>query len=318
MTFLLETFRLGLHNLRLHKMRSFLTSLGIIFGVAAVIVMVSIGEGNKQAMLRDIQALGATNIIVRSAKPPESSSMMGSAQRTFLARFGIKREDLRRLQEHIKHAASIVPLKAVGDEILYADKRMTSQAFGVTPQLQRSANLRLDRGRYITDQDMSSKLPVAVIGADVAEKFFARTEPLNQVFRIGNQAFKVVGVLKPVGMAGGRGSALVGRDWNMDVHIPMSTAESQFGDMIFRRVAGAEVREEVELSEIYVTSASTDDVLRDAALVRQIIRAGHPEFNDVQIRVPWELLESEKKTARIMNVILTSIAAISLLVGGIG
>jgi putative ABC transport system permease protein len=317
MTFLLETLRLGLHNLRLHKLRSILTSLGIILGVAAVIVMVAIGEGNKQAALRDISALGATNIIVRSIKPPETTSM-SAMQTSFLARYGIMRQDLRRLQEHMKHAVAIVPLKAVGDEMLYRDKRMISQAFGVTPQLREAANLRLERGRYISDADLSSNLQVAVIGADVANQFFPTADPLNQVFRIKDQAVKVVGVLRPVGLAGGAGSPLVGRDLNMDVHIPMSTAEAQFGDLIQRRVAGAFLNEEIQLSEIYITSASTETVLRDAELVRQIIKIGHPDLSDVKIIVPWELLENVKRTTRAMNVLLTAIAAISLLVGGIG
>ena len=317
MTFLLETLRLGLNNLRLHKLRSILTSLGIILGVAAVIVMVAIGEGNKQAALRDIAALGATNIIVRSMKPPETTSM-SAMQSTFLARYGILRQDLRRVQEHMKHAVAIVPLKAVGDEMLYRDKRMMSQAFGVTPDLRDAANLRLERGRYITDADLATNLPVAVIGADVANQFFPTVDPLNQVFRIKDQAVKVVGVLRPVGLAGGAGSPLVGRDLNLDVHIPMSTAEAQFGDLIQRRVAGSFQNEEIQLSEIYITSQSTETVIRDAEVVRQIMKVGHPDLNDVKIIVPWELLENVKRTTRAMNVLLTAIAAISLLVGGIG
>ncbi len=317
MTFLFEIIRLGLNNLRLHKLRSFLTSLGIILGVASVIVMVSIGEGSKQAALREIQALGATNIIVRSQKPPESASM-GAVQRSFLARYGITRVDLRRLQTHMDHVAHIVPLKAVGDEMLYREKRLTSQAFGVTPELQRVANLHVERGRYITQADLDSNLPVAVIGAEVAQKFFPLEDPLGQVFRIGEQAMSVVGVLRPVGLAGGSGSALVGRNLNMDVHIPMTTAESQFGDLIQRRVAGSFQNEEVELSEVYITSRHTDDVLRDAALVRQIMATGHRNLSDVAIIVPWELLESAKKQLRMWNIVLTFIASISLLVGGIG
>ena len=317
MTFLLETLRLGLNNLRLHKLRSVLTSLGIILGVAAVIVMVAIGEGNKQAALRDIQALGATNIIVRSKKPPESTSMGGS-QRSFMARYGIRREDMRRLASGMPNAADIVPLKAVGDEMLYGGKRLVSTAYGTTPQLQRVANLRIDRGRYLSDTDMANQLPVAVIGSEIAKKFFSNTDPLDQVFRIKDQAFTVVGVLRPVGLAGGTGSALVGRSLNDDVHIPMTTAESRFGDQIQRRVAGSFTMEEVQLTEVYLTSDSTEHVLRDAALVKQIVRAGHPEMNDVELIVPWELLESAKKTALQMNILLTAIAAISLLVGGIG
>ncbi|HVP72259.1 MAG TPA: ABC transporter permease [Phycisphaerales bacterium] len=317
MQFFLETVRLGLHNLRLHKLRSVLTSLGIILGVAAVIVMVSIGEGNKQAALRDIQALGATNIIARSFKPPETTSM-GANQTQFLARYGLRREDLRRLKAHMPFVADIVPLKAVGDEMLYGDKRMVSQAFGTTPDLLRVARLRLQRGRYLSPQDMDAKLAVAVIGSEVADKFFALEDPLDKVFRIKDQAFTVVGVLNPVGLAGGAGTALVGRDLNKDVHIPLTTAEQLFGDLIMRRVAGSNSQEEIELSEIYITSQATEDVIRDAALVRQIVRAGHPDLNDVQMVVPWELLEAQKRTQMIWNIVLISIAAISLLIGGIG
>jgi len=317
MTFLLETMKLGLGNLRLHMLRSVLTSLGIILGVAAVIVMVSIGEGNKQAALRDIQALGATNIIIRSIKPPESNNVT-SGQRAFMARYGIRRDDYRRLQEHMSFASFIVPLKAVGDEMYYRDKRLPSQAFGTTPQLQQVANLRLESGRYITDVDMATSQPVAVIGSEVAEKFFTTVDPLGEVFRIKDQAFKVVGVLKPVGLAGGTGSALVGRDLNKDVHVPMTTAEAQFGDIIMRRVAGSMTMEEIELSELYLASPSTEEVIRDAAMVRQLVHVGHPDFTDVQVIVPWELLETAKKTALVWNIVLTFIASISLLVGGIG
>ncbi len=317
MTFLLETLRLGLSNLRLHKLRSILTSLGIILGVAAVIVMVSIGEGNKQAALREIAALGATNIIVRSVKPPETTAM-SATQTMFLARYGIRREDHRRIVGNLPWAASVVPLKAVGDDILYKEKRMLSQAFGTTPDLLTVANLHVDRGRYLTDQDMQSALPVAVIGSEVAEKFFGLEDPLGKVFRIKDQAFTVVGVLRPVGLAGGRGSALVGRDLNKDVHIAMTTAETLFGDQIQRRVAGAFQNEEIQLSEIYIASPNTERVLEDAAMVRLIMKEGHPDFDDVQLIVPWELLEAQKRTAMVWNIVLVSIAAISLLVGGIG
>src|SRR5262245_45794650 len=244
--------------------------------------MVSIGEGNKQAALRESQALGATNLIVHSLKPPESNPMCARLN-TVLARYGIRRDDLRRLKASWPWVSDMVPLKAVGDEMLYRDKRLTSQAFGTTPDLLRVANLRLDRGRYLSQVDLDKNLPVAVIGSEVAAKFFPNEDPIDKVIRIKDQAFKVIGILQPIGLAGGRGSALVGRDLNKDVHIPMTTAETQFGDQIQRRVAGSFLNEEVQLSEVFITSPGTDTVLRDAALVRQIIRAGHPEFNDVQL-----------------------------------
>jgi putative ABC transport system permease protein len=322
MNFLLETLRLGLTNLMLHKLRSVLTSLGIILGVAAVIIMVSIGEGNKQAALREIQALGATNIIVRSTKPPETASPDGQ-ERSFVASFGLKRADLRRLEHLYRELGadiiSIVPLKAVGGEISYHARRMTSQSFGVTPELRTVANLRTEpRGRYITQQDIDSNAPVAVIGSEVAKSFFPLEDPLGKVMRIDDRVFTIVGVLQPIGLAGGTGSALVGRDWNKDVHIPLTTAELEFGDIVMRRQAGSFSGEEVELSEIYATAGSTETVIETANLIRQTIAVAHPNFEDVQIIVPWELLESAKRTALVWNIVLISIAAISLLIGGIG
>ena len=318
MSFLIETIRLGLKNLRLHLLRSVLTSLGIILGVAAVIVMVSIGEGNKQVALRDIQALGATNIIVRSTRPPESASF-GSEERSFIARYGITREDMRRLEHGIRDAAFVVPLKSVGGEISYQAHRLPSQVFGTTPDLIRVANLRVQsRGRYLTPEDLHERAPVAVIGSEIAQKFFRLKDPIGATFRIDQQVFRVIGVLRPVGLAGGAGSALVGRDLNKDIHIPLSTAETQFGDLNVRRQTGSISGEQVELSEAFITAPTTDAVMNTADRVRRTLEVRHPDFQDVQLIVPWELLESAKRTALVWNVVLISIAAISLLVGGIG
>ena len=318
MAFLLEIIRLGLNNLRLHMLRSVLTSLGIILGVAAVIVMVSIGEGNKQAALRQIQALGATNVIVRSSKPPEAADFSGET-RSFVAAYGITRLDMRRVEHNLSDVAYIVPLKAVGAEISYQSQRMGSQVFGTLPRLRKVANLRLEpRGRYLTAEDLRNSAPVAVVGSEVAQKFFRMRDPLGATFRIDQQAFRVIGVLRPIGLAGGASSPLVGRDWNKDVHIPMTTAENQFGDIVLRRQSGSFSGEQVEIAEIYITANSTDTVLETADRVRRVMEVGHPEFSDVQLIVPWELLENVKKTQLVWNIVLIAIAAISLLVGGIG
>jgi putative ABC transport system permease protein len=317
MTFLLEIIRLGLRNLQLHKLRSVLTSLGIILGVAAVIVMVSIGEGNKQAALREIQALGATNVIIRSTRPPESADM-GSEERSFIASYGITRADLRRLEEFMGDAAHLVPLKAVGDDMSYQEKRIGSQTFGTTPDLIEVANLRIARGRYLTDEDMYERSPAAVIGDQIATQFFPLEDPLGKEFRIGERVFRVVGVFRPVGLAGGAGAALVGRDLNRDVHIPLTTAEIEFGDMIIRRQSGSFSGQEIQLSEVYITANSTDEVISTADRVKRIMEVEHPEMSDVEVIVPWELLENVKKTQMVWNIVLIAIAAISLLIGGIG
>lgn len=314
----METLRLGLWNLRLHLLRSTLTSLGIILGVAAVILMVSIGEGNKQAALRDIQELGANNIILRSQRPPESTSF-GTQRRSFLAKFGLLDEDLDRIHAFVPEAEKVIPLKTIGSEISYGPQRVTSQAFGTLPELADVLNLGVQSGgRYLTEEDQELRRPVAVIGYRVAEQFFPLQNPIGQQLRIDQRVFSVVGVLKPVGLSGGAGAALVGRDLNLDIHIPLSTAEMEFGDIVVRRVSGSFSGQEIRFSEIYVTVPSTEQVIDVSERIQKILDVSHADRSDVELIVPWELLENVKRTTFAMNLLLTSIAAISLLVGGIG
>ena len=214
--------------------------------------------------------------------------------------------------------AHIVPLKAVGSEVSVRAKRNTSQTFGTTPELIKVARLTIDRGRYLSAEDMVKSLPVAVIGSDVAKQLFPTSDPLGQTLRVDQQVLRVVGVLKPVGLAGGTGSALVGRDLNKDVHIPLSTAKAQFGDEIARRESGSFSYERIELWEIFITAESTELVMPTAERVQRLIDVEHSTLRDVQTIVPWELLEKAKRDALIWNIVLISIAAISLVVGGIG
>ena len=184
MRFLLETIRLGLTNLRLHLLRSVLTALGIILGVSAVIVMASLGEGSKRKALDEIEKLGARNIIARSTKPPETQRPQGGNRTSFTSKFGLTRQDLENIQSNFPDVVSIVPLKAVGGQILRGEQRATSQAFGTTPDLLTAANLRVARGRYLTQADMDDRTLVVVIGAMVAQNFFRLDEPLGQTIRI--------------------------------------------------------------------------------------------------------------------------------------
>ena len=313
-----ETLRLGLNNLRLHMLRSILTSLGIILGVAAVILMVSIGEGNKQAAIRNIESLGASNIIIRSQRPPESSSV-GTQRRSFVAKFGLEDADWNRLVASLPEAQRIVPLKAFGSEVSHSSMRTTSQVFGTTPDLIDVLKLGVEPGgRYLVPEDGESHQRVAVIGSGVAQQFFPIHDPIGDTIRIDDRIFTIVGVMEPIGLAGGAGGALVGRDLNLDVHIPIETGRLEFSDTVYRRVSGSFSGEETRFSEIYVEAPDSDDVLPMADRVHRIVDYGHGERGDVTVVVPWELLANVERTTFAMNLLLTAIAAISLLVGGIG
>jgi putative ABC transport system permease protein len=318
MVFLIETIKLGLTNLRLHILRSILTALGIIFGVAAVITMVSIGAGSTREALRQIERLGAKNIIVRSQKPAESNQQQGAQQRSFVSRYGVTRDDLNVVRSFFSDADAIVPLKSVGGQVLRDDRKQTSQAFGTTPEFREVSNIVVARGRYLTQSDLDGQEMVAVIGSEVAKQLFPFDDPLNNTFRIDDKAVSVIGILAPVGLSGGAGAALVGRDLNLDVHIPITTAQTVFGDTVVKRQSGSFSAEEVQISEVYIQVKTREEVLVQAENLKRIMDVRHPKMTDISMVVPYELLENARKTALTGQWISGMIAGISLLVGGIG
>ncbi len=319
MWFLLEIIRLGLSNLRLHKIRAFLTTLGIILGVAAVITMVSLGEGAKQDALSKIERLGAKNIILRSQKPADQQTQSSGQQRqSWISRFGVTRDDFDVVRSNFTDAEYIVPLKEVGSQILRDDKRKVSQAYGTTPELMKVANLRVARGRYLSQADLDESATVCVVGAEVAKDFFPLEDPVGQTLRIDSKPFTVIGVLAPVGLSGGAGAALVGRDLNLDVHVPITAARSVFSDLVRRFSSGSFQASEVHISEVYLTVPSRERVMLDAERLRRIMTVRHPGMTDLGMIVPYELLENARRTALTFNLVSGAIAGVALLVGGIG
>ena len=317
MTFLFETARLGINNLRLHFLRSFLTALGIIIGVSAVIAMVSIGEGSKHQALMQIERLGARNIILRSQKPPTSNQQQGQGQ-GWVAKYGLTRNDLSVIEATFPDAEQIVPLKQFGTQLLRGTARKTSQSFGTTPEMLDVANLTLKRGRYLTQADLDGQAMVCVIGSEIAKELYNLDDPLGNTLRIDDKIFRVVGVLAPVGLSGGAGAALVGRDLNLDVHVPMTTARATFGDTVVQRESGSFSAAEVQVAEVYLQSPTRERVLDDAKVLRRTMEVRHPGLTDVGLIVPYELLEEAERQALTWTVTLSAIAGISLLVGGIG
>ncbi|WP_428388708.1 ABC transporter permease [Mucisphaera sp.] len=316
MTFLLETLRLGLTNLLLHKLRSFLTMLGIIFGVAAVIGMVAIGEGSKRKALEEIAQLGARNIILQSRKPPDDVG--GTSERQRMVDYGILRRDLQRINESVQGLEYIVPLKRVGNRVLRGINGAPAEVFGTTPDLLKVTSLQLQRGRYLEPDDLTQRRRVAVLGADVAEQLFPLDDPIDKVFTVDNAPFRVVGVLQPTGVLGGNITSDVGRNLNYDIHISLTAAEEQFGDLLVRRRSGSFEATKVELQELILVAREQNQVQSISDRIRAIIDLEHATKQDVAIVVPLELLAQAERTQRLFNYLMVAIASISLLVGGIG
>jgi len=311
MTFLIETLRLGWGNLLRHKLRSLLTMLGIIIGVGAVVAIAAYGEGVKQAALSDILQLGSHNIIIKSVKPPAPDT---AGSQSIMVAYGLTRADAQRVAA-LPGVEQIVPLKKVAEKVYHLEHSITAPVYGTTPDLPAAASLRVARGRYLAATDDDNK---SVIGAEVAAKLFPLEDPLGREIRVDDYVFTVVGVLREVGVAGGAGAALVGRDLNFDVHIPIAVARTLFGDDRREFGQGSITLESVQITEMIVRAGEDADVRDVAAAAERAVEKDHPAMADISVIVPLELLEQAERTEFRSMLASIIIGALSLGVGGIG
>ncbi len=315
-----ETIWLGLNNLRLHKLRSFLTALGIIFGVAAVVCMLSISEGASADEMRMIRLLGTQNIIVNSVKPEQTTQ--ASEGNTNLLEYGITRADLSLIEASIPHVKQVIPLKTISYTVRRRDRRFEGSVVGTTPAFFEVVNIPLAAGRSLCDQDGEDTKAVCVIGDQVRRELFAYEEPLGQAIFASREdgntvAYTVVGVLGPVETAGAPARGVEERNLNREVLIPYLTAETRYRDTMLRRTSGSREFFKLQLSGLYVNVDSLDNVLAVSEMVQRVFESQH-EKDDYEVRVPLARLKLAEQKKRNQQLMLGFIAGISLLVGGIG
>ena len=182
-SFLFENLRLGLKNLYLHRLRTFLTALGIIFGVMAVIVMVAIGEGTKRDALRQMQQLGAQNVLIRSKRPPEGAGPQNNSR---ILRYGLVENDLQRVS-NVPGLARVVPLRDSRKRVSYGTKQFPAvNGISTTSDLFPVINLRLSSGRFFTKTDEDQAAAVCVLGSEAARQMFPSEDPLGAQIQLGS------------------------------------------------------------------------------------------------------------------------------------
>jgi putative ABC transport system permease protein len=315
-----ETFKLGVDNLRLHKLRSLLTSLGIIFGVAAVICMLSISEGASADEMRMIQLLGTQNIIINSVKPPQNNQSSSSSN-SFLLQYGITRADLDMLKSTIPHVEHVVPLKIVSYRVRHGDQQHNFEVVGTGPEFFDVVNIDVAQGRALTHQDVIERTNVCVIGEAVRAKLFPLKDPLGETILAerfpSGVPFTVVGILQEVKTAGAPARGVEERDLNSEILVPFETAITQFGETTRRMGAGSRELTKMQYSGLYVHVDEIDHVLPVSKMVERVLEFNHKNL-DYEVKVPLARLELAKKKKRNNQLTLGFIAGISLLVGGIG
>ena len=312
LTALFRTVRLAFKSLLLHKLRSGLTMLGIIFGCCSVISMLSIGEGASAQAQAQVVALGATNVIVRTVKPPAETRDEGGR----VLDYGIKRDDYAQVDK-LPAVVRAVPIREAAQEMRRLQKVMNGRLVGVTPQYDVLNNLTVARGRFVTDRDRRTGETVCVLSDGVRETLFGFEDPIGGRVRIGEVYYKVVGVMAPRQASAAVGGSLAAQEFDKDIYIPIDTFETRVGDLIITRNAGGSTYERVELNQITLQVDDRHNVVPTAEVVRETLGLTHPN-KDYAVVVPLELLKQAEQIRGIFNIVLGSIAGISLLVGGIG
>jgi putative ABC transport system permease protein len=300
-----ENIRLAIRGLADHKFRSFLTMLGIIFGVASVITMLSIGEGAKREAIAKYQDLGVNNIIVRER------TLTDEELEEVRAKFsqGLSLQDAEVIAEIVPGVVRIASQAEINTDVKYADKSVKSTVLGVTPEFLGMMNYKLQKGDYINQSQYDKRLKVCVLGAGIAASFFKNEDPVGKLIKIEDQWLEVTGILESKALFTETVGELAARDLNTDVYVPLSTFLNRF------------TREKALTGQIQQITAQVDNserLLEASTIINEIIRRHHFNNDDYSIVIPYELLKQEEKERQIYNFLLGAIAAISLLVGGIG
>ena len=310
-----RAWRMGVRSLRLHPLRSLLTILGILVGVASVIWLLAIGQGISSSVQAQIEGLGADNIIVRSIKPRRDNADSQSPRG--VVAYGLTRRDFERLQETVPTIDHALPVRELRREFRRGTYLVDGRLVGCTPEYAIVTHLQAERGRFLEDADLQFKRNVCVLAASVAERLFPIEDAVGRSVRVENLYYVVIGIVKERAPSAGIGGSLEAQDFSNDVYIPLSDLWARIGDTIITQRSGSFEGETLELNQITLRIKSVRSVLATAEIVKNTLAEFHRE-SDYGVTVPLELLEQAKTTRLMFMIFMGIIAAISLVVGGIG
>ena len=303
--------RLGLKSLMLHKLRSTLTTAGILFGVASVIAMLAVGEGASAETLKQYRDMGVTNVLVRSKKPEETQQTSSNSMMSVLG-YGLFYQEADRIQNLLPHA-TVVRAREFQRGIIRGENWSSTMIIGTEVPFLDVTNMKVHEGRWLTELDMQRQTNVCVLGERLARQLFPLESPIGHTILVGiEDRFEVVGVLEYQG----RAASPNGTTLDECAFIPLSSSRRRFGDTVRNPLINR--YEMVELHEIKVKLPAMEEVETASAVIDYMLKPAHASKKDTEITVPLELLQKAEATQKMFNLVLAVIASISLLVGGIG
>lgn len=295
-----STLKIALNSLKVNKMRSALTSLGIIIGVSAVIIMLAIGTGASEKVQKNMESMGSNILTVRSASAKSGGVRMGIGTKPSLTD-----SDAKAIAKNIEGIDAVAVLSSENKQLMYGNQNWSSTVYGISPQYLYIKNYELDEGRTFSPEDLQNTAKVALIGSTVANELFGDLNPVNKTIRVGNVPFKVIGILKAKGASG---------PFDQDdlVMIPITTAQKKVFGTAFPGT----------VSQILIKGKDTDSLDAITKEIENLLKTRHKigktQANDFEIRNSAEFQEKMKSTVNTFAILLASIASVSLLVGGIG
>ncbi len=340
---LLSNFRIATDALLANKVRSALTALGIIFGVAAVIAMLAIGNGAQQEILDQIKLVGVNNVVIKpiveqeEGKVDEKAGGADASQKPKRYSRGLDLEDARSILTLIPTVEQVSPEVVFETDIIRSGLRRSSRIVGVEPAYFEIANLPLDEGSHFTAEQLAKGQGVCIIGAGIRKKFFTNEVALGNYIKVGSHWLKVVGILSETLVSEKAIENLGIRDFNMDVYAPIKTVlgryinrssvlvpkqedESFFIDGV--EVGGNDKDQGPinyhQLDRLVVQVEAPEAVAPTTEVILRMLTRRHNEVVDFEVTIPEQLLKQQQRTKDIFNMVLGAIAGISLLVGGIG
>ncbi|MGH9734447.1 MAG: ABC transporter permease [Candidatus Acidiferrales bacterium] len=300
-------FHLGLENLLSHKLRSLLTMLGMIFGVAAVVAMLSIGEGAQQKVMAFIQQMGVRNLIVEAKEPVNNAELQKQRKVTQ----GLSFEDYRVIRKDVSGVVASTPRKRFApSEWTPKPQQDAPVVYGVDPDYQEIAGLTAVDGRFFSEAENADAAPVCVLGSAAKLSLFGSADPVGKYIKLDTQWLHVIGVVAPQLSAQTEVAGLPSQDSNNLIYAPLNA--------VVMRMADSQSYLKDEIDGIYLQLGSPDDSPKTAEVVRSLLNVAHHNANDFSVIVPAELLAEQRRTERLFSTVMVAIASISLLVGGIG
>ncbi len=324
---LLANFYIAFEAVLANKVRSLLTALGIIFGVAAVIAMLAIGTGAQQEIMEQIKLVGVNNIVVEPVveqveEQLDENSSLEKERNQFSP--GLKLDDAEAIRNIIPGINKISPEIVMDTYIVKSGIRRSAKLVGVKPAYFEVLDFQLREGRMFSEKNLINGDPVCIIGRNVAARFFPNQSPIGNKIKSGNQWLEVIGILEERLVSESSISKLGIRDFNMDVYIPIQTmliryknrdlvTESQLNDD-----DGGGSSNYHQIDKMVIQVSDSERLNPTAEVLAKMLERRHFNVVDFEITIPELLLKQQQRTQNIFNIVLGAIAGISLLVGGIG